>query len=207
MGYSIAGCDFSLTAPAIVIETDKEILSKCFLRCDLPILKKLNNTEMSFVDVHNRKENVLEDVDNLTDQIIQYFIDFRVSLVNIEGYSYGSQGASYIQLIQYQSVLRHKLFKNNIEVCVVSPKSVKCAAGKGNLTKIEMFDSFCELILGDGINYEFQNYCRNNKESIYLYTKRKKTNITELTGIKKPFEDIIDAFYCLKSGKDGNKGY
>lgn len=203
----VAGCDFSLIAPAIVVESNSEIFSKCFLRNDLSIIKKLSDFEKQFVEVHIKDNDMMNDIDLLTDEMLNFLTKFNVSVVNIEGFSYGSTGASYIQLIQYQSILRYKLFKNGIKVNIISPKSVKCAAGKGNLTKVEMFESFCNMNFDLRFDCDFQKYCRDNKENIYSYTKRKKTKIIELTGIKKPFEDIIDAFFCLKSAKDGNKGY
>ena len=59
--------------------------------------------------------------------------------VAIEGFSYGSKGKSYIDLINYQSVLRHFLLTKAVKdeaLSIISPSAIKkFASGKGNASK------------------------------------------------------------------------
>lgn len=195
----ICGIDFSMNAPAISIQKENLIKVYSILNRNLPICKKLTEEEKKFVLFHVKQENVLQDIDFLTDNILNILLHNYVNKVFIEGFSFMSKGAYYIQLIEYQSVLRHKLYKSGIEIEIVSPKTVKKAAGKGNLDKVGMFEEFLKL---DPQKYifenDFLNLCKNNKELIYHKVKDSKTKLVNIKGINKPYEDIIDSFYCLK---------
>lgn len=196
---AIAGVDFSINAPAFILLKDNQYIPFCILNGSLPISKKLTDFEKQFCAIHKTEDEYIKNIEFLTDIILNILLQYKIKTVFIEGYSMASNGAYFIQLIEYQSVLRYKLFKNGIKIVPISPKSIKKTAGKGNFNKLEMFNAFCNE---NNLNFKYDllNHCNENKENIIIKTKRKATGIIEETGIKKPFEDIVDAYFCLKTG-------
>ena len=107
------------------------------------------------------------------------------SVFAFEGYSYGSKGNSFIDLITYNTFLKSKILRvcqNDIRV--LAPKSVKKDfTGNGNAGKPMMVKSFASrkdtLLKNDAVH----NYC----SSVDFGEK-----------VPKPIDDLVDAFAILK---------
>ncbi len=181
-----AGIDYSINYPSVVINDNGVFRFISFERKDL-------SKKYLFDIVHHIIEkypDTLEDSIRLNKLIIHVLQQYGVELVKIEGFSYMSSGSSYIDLISYQSILRYMLFESGIKLEIYSPKTVKKTAGKGNYNKMEMFDAFLNENLDDDFYknvLKFQNEIRkSNKEGT-------------VTDIKKPYQDLIDAYWVLKT--------
>lgn len=110
----------------------------------------------------------------------------------IEGYSYGSKGNSFIDLIQFNSVLRNEIYtrKSDVdEIVVVSPSMVKKEAGKGNANKNKMLEFFLESDDELLACVDFFKWCHENPESLL----DKKENVV------KPVDDLVDSYFVLKT--------
>ena len=107
--------------------------------------------------------------------------------VGLEGYSYGSKGNSFIDLIAFNSVLRNRLWLDGHPVSVFTPSQVKTCAGKGNLNKQGMFLAFVdnktddELLTGNA----FWQYCVENRDFAS-------------GDIPKPIDDLVDAYWISR---------
>ena len=107
------------------------------------------------------------------------------SIFAFEGYSYGSKGNSFIDLITYNTFLKSKILRvcqNDIRI--LAPKSVKKDfTGNGNAGKPMMVKSFASrkdvLLKNDAVH----NYC----SSVDFGEK-----------VPKPIDDLVDAFAILK---------
>ena len=126
----------------------------------------------------------------IMDQINQIHPDY----VGIEGYSFASHSASYIDLVSYQSILRSKIKENNYPLIVVSPAQGKLAlSGKGNATKIDQIKSFIE-------NRPNMPYIEEN--SFWQFLQDYKINEKN----PKPVDDICDSLgIMLATIKSFNK--
>ena len=108
------------------------------------------------------------------------------SVFAFEGYSYGSKGNSFIDLITYNTFLKSKIVRicqNDIRV--LAPKSVKKDfTDNGNAGKPMMMNSFIsrkdDLLKNDAVH----NYCC----SVGDFGEK----------VPKPLDDMVDAFAILK---------
>lgn len=110
----------------------------------------------------------------------------------LEGFSYGSKGNSFIDLIMFNSVLRYAIYKNlkeGDEFKVMSPSYIKKNAGKGNANKNEMFDFFLKLQEPSVQRNAFWNFCSTQSPS--LIDKNDK--------LLKPVDDLVDSYFILDS--------
>ena len=107
------------------------------------------------------------------------------SVFAFEGYSYGSKGNSFIDLITYNTFLKSKILRvcqNDIRV--FSPKQVKkIFSGNGNAGKPMMVESFSsykdDLLKNDAVHNYVSSQSFGDK-------------------IPKPIDDLVDAFAILK---------
>jgi len=207
------GIDFSINYPAIVIKNIRENIINYFAffrnnkltkkdRELITILEQVNNYKVIYLperpDVskkieYSEKEKIKsKDAEVLTDIIIKtikpYLDDFNV-LISIEGFSFGSRGSSAIELIGYQYVLRSKFMKEDWVFEVNSPMSIKKTAGKGNLDKTGMIDSY----INNNTNDKDLNNCNLRKHII-----KNREIFRNRTKWSKIIEDIIDGFWALK---------
>lgn len=184
-----AGIDYSINYPSVVINNNGILRFISFERKDLS-KKYLFDIEHYIVEKY---PDTLEDSIKLNKLIIHVLQQFCVEMVKIEGFSYMSSGSSYIDLISYQSVLRYMLFESGIKIEIYSPKTVKKTAGKGNYNKIEMFNAFLNENLDDDF---YKNILKFQNEI------RKKNKVGITIDIKKPYQDLIDAYWVLKTNKE-----
>ena len=140
-----------------------------------------------------REREKLTDGQNIADLISNILITLFESdkvAVALEGFSYGSKGNSFIDIIQYNTFLRKELIdKYSIEnLSVFQPSHVKKLAGKGNANKHYMAKAFQDDVLND-------KNLRSTK--LWKWTQGKDFSIK----IPKPIDDIVDAYFILKALK------
>ncbi len=170
----IAGCDYSMACPAICIfDTQKEFNSKNCYFFYLIDKKKWNqdfdNVFGCLVQPYNCPE---ERYYNNMQWAMSILKRFKVNVVSLEAFSYGSTGSSVFQTAENAGVFKSQLWLNNIDIFYSPPSNnKKIWSGKGNANKELMVQTFLD------------------REGTYLY---------DLMGIKKldekPFQDMVDSY-------------
>ena len=215
------GIDFSLNSPGACVQTsdgnyhfitffnygnriwDEEgkKIPKAFsvhkeLMDDDAILGFPYNRQVTSKEFLPRERQKLEDAGNISSLMVGIFStlfeDDNVS-IGLEGFSYGSKGNSFIDIIQYNTFLRKALIdKYAIEnLSVFQPSHVKKLAGKGNANKHYMAEAFQNDVLND-------KSLRSTK--LWKWCQGKDFS----TKIPKPIDDIVDAYFILKALKANN---
>jgi hypothetical protein len=213
------GIDFSLNSPAIVVK--KEDSYKWLICNHSPKKIKPESVEYKrlkeFTNFDNTQLHIFErlvDKDYAANETLKMHNAHEIAkLINfycisqgggditidigIEGYSYGSSGNSLIDIITYSSILRDRLCKSIHEgyiksFTVLTPSQIKKHAGKGNFSKVEMFDSFINVEDKILKNDKFFHYITSNVDKIRVL---KKNDTIE---IKSPFNDLVDAYYITQ---------
>ena len=107
----------------------------------------------------------------------------NVSAIGIEGFSYGSSGNAFIDIVGYGYAIRTEILRKygKDKLKVFSPGNVKKKAGKGNANKEKMMEFFLELE---------SEVCKT------MFWKGLKDGTIDKT--KKPVDDLCDAFYILQ---------
>ena len=156
------GIDFSINSTAVTILYD-EGGSRMFsfvpnYRPELSAFKihkalAEHITVISYDKASNTKDPIvdqaikLKNADNLSTQIINaispYVTDENVE-IRIEGFSFGSKGNSFIDLVTYNTFLKVKLIQKwGHCISVVPPKSLKkIYTGNGNASKCDMIRQY-----------------------------------------------------------------
>jgi hypothetical protein len=158
----------------------------------IPYSRVVDNKD--FIEKERQK---IQDADSLSELIINILVlactddacgkpEIKICL---EGFSYGSKGNSFIDIILYNSLLRKKL-KDCFgvdNIYIYQPSAVKKLAGKGNANKHYMVDAFQKNVLQDVdlAKSKFWEWCKDKDYS--------KT-------IPKPIDDLIDSYFILQSG-------
>jgi len=200
------GLDFSINSPGLCIQTDEALQFISFYNIEHKNFKKSHPkdyqthydisllTDVNVIHYNRRKkceDYSLDQLQKIEDsyslaKLINSYIPEK-SLIALEGYSYGSKGNSFIDLISFNSVVRNNLWLNNHIISIFTPTQVKMKAGKGNLNKKGMFLAFIENKANDPllINSEFWNWCVR-EQNMYI------------DEISKPIDDLIDAYWLVK---------
>jgi len=192
---TIIGIDFSINSTAISIRKGKEIHLFSFVPNYRPELSgfKIHKSIEDFVTVRsyeksgNTKDPIvdqrikLQNADNLSNQIIETIEDFIEGDIDIriEGYSYGSKGNAFIDLITYNTFLKVKLIEKwGHCITIIPPKSLKkIYTGNGNASKCDMVRTYLSSTKSKlQTKLEELNY---NKEGEFI--------------IGKPIDDIVDS--------------
>lgn len=203
-----AGIDFSLNSPAICIQTRTGLswISLYHLDRDpaLPTLKafKLHEEltglkaitavryarQVSSKGFLERERQKMMDAEKLAHLITDQLQSHKVSSVAIEGFSYGSKGNSFIDMVVYNAFLRQTMIKRfGIEnFHVFTPSAVKKLAGKGNCNKLYMFEAFKRDQLNDP----------DLRDSILWQWSQDKEFSRE---VPKPLDDLIDSYFVMRS--------
>jgi len=223
---NIIGIDPSLISTGVCIngkvfnycrESDATLtkggFSKWFKLCE----GKLELRWISYRNFENYSDGELvklKDYDKITDLILEDLeknIDPNVkTIVGIEGYNFGAQVGDLIDLVAFSTLLRKKIYDYiTKEILVFSPSTLKQESCKltykpidigkkkqklewrnnfgisgGNFTKREMFLSIIE-------NEEFQ-------DEWSLHCKSVSSEILDNKTIKKPYEDVNDAYLIYR---------
>lgn len=203
------GIDFSINSPGVCIANKEGFRWISFFNIgEKPIEeffsgKKIPKGNITHLDIsklemceaypYNRRkpsddyikdsQHKLEDACKLADLIISKLPE--EGEVWLEGFSYGSKGNSFIDMIFFNAILRSKIHeKTNLKLSIASPSQVKKYAGIGNANKEKMQKFFLERQDKDLIESTFFKYVLSLDE----------VNI-------KPIDDLIDAFFLASYGK------
>lgn len=151
----------------------------------IPYVRSIDKT-----NYQTTEESKVLDALNLTSLILSHINQFSPDICAIEGYSFASHSASYIDLVSYQSILRSKIKENNYPLIVVSPaQGKKALSGKGNAQKIDQINSFIE-------NKPHIPYIENNP--FWQFLQKYEINENKIV----PISDICDSFgICLAGMK------
>lgn len=221
MKYNLIGIDPSLISTGMVVNgkifnycresdaTNKSGLSKWFKLCEGKVeLRFIKYRE--FENYSDGELTKLKDYDHITDMIISDIennIDKSLpSKVALEGFNFGAQVGDLIDLVAFSTLLRKKIYDYiTREIIVLSPSTLKQESCKltyepidigkkkpklewrnnygisgGNFTKREMYISIIENNTWNDI---WSNHC-----------KEIQIDILENKTIKKPYEDVNDAY-------------
>ena len=167
-----------------------------------------------FADYSEGELTKLKDYDKITDQIIDDILkNINPKLetkIGIEGYNFGAQVGDLVDLVAFSTLLRKKLYdKVSTDISVLSPSTLKLESCKltyqpiikeiggknprkeyiwksnigmpgGKFTK---FDMYYAIIENNDLNDYWSKHCKLMKE-----------DITKVTKIPKPYEDINDSW-------------
>lgn len=167
-----------------------------------------------FADYSEGELTKLKDYDKITDQIIVDILSnidpSKETKVGIEGYNFGAQVGDLIDLVTFSTLLRKKLYdKVSKDIWVMSPSTLKLESCKltyepirteigkkvvkikeeyrnkigipgGKFTKNDMA---LAIIENDNLNDYWAKHCKFIKE-----------DLTSVSTIQKPYEDVNDAY-------------
>lgn len=193
---TVIGVDFSLNSTGITIHKDNTYI---FYNIFNQTVKDFNKSEKyrnhrmisNYVNLIPINRNIdkttyqtqeydkLVDADKLTNTIIEIVSQWEASstTIIIEGFSFGSKSNSYIDLVEYQSILRFKLQSLKYNLVILSPSEIKKAVtGKGNAKKEDVIKAVIKEI---GESNDFIRFIKNNQKN---FTKDIK-----------PIDDICDS--------------
>ena len=141
-----------------------------------------------------REREKLTDGQNIADLISNILITLygtKNHKIALEGFSYGSKGNSFIDIVQYNTFLRNEIVNGwGVEnISIYQPSHVKKLAGKGNANKHYMVKAFQDDVFNDK---------DLRKTDLWKWTQDK--DFTEK--IPKPIDDLVDAYFILNANKD-----
>jgi Holliday junction resolvasome RuvABC endonuclease subunit len=193
------GIDFSINSTAVALQ-DKDGGIQVF--CFVPNYKKGKKSfrihdELSNIlqiesyeklTCHEKEEEQsikLKNAHNLSETIMSKLENIIPEEIRIEGYSFGSKGNAFIDLITFNTFLKVKLIQKFGHVLnVIPPKTLKKKfTNNGNASKCEMIHTFMKT-------NDFKILQEKIKELDFI----KKNN--EFT-IPKPLDDVIDAIALI----------
>ena len=140
-----------------------------------------------------REREKLTDGQNIADLISNILITLygtQNHKIALEGFSYGSKGNSFIDIVQYNTFLRNEIVNSwGVEnISIYQPSHVKKLAGKGNANKHYMVKAFQDDVFNDK---------DLRKTKLWKWTQGK--DFTEK--IPKPIDDLVDANFILNANK------
>jgi hypothetical protein len=141
-----------------------------------------------------REREKLTDGQNIADLISNILITLYGTdehKIALEGFSYGSKGNSFIDIVQYNTFLRNEIVNAwGVEnISIYQPSHVKKLAGKGNANKHYMVKAFQDDVFNDK---------DLRKTKLWKWTQGK--DFTEK--IPKPIDDLVDAYFILNANKE-----
>ena len=141
-----------------------------------------------------REREKLTDGQNIADLISNILITLYGTenhKIALEGFSYGSKGNSFIDIVQYNTFLRNEIVNSwGVEnISIYQPSHVKKLAGKGNANKHYMVKAFQDDVFNDK---------DLRKTKLWKWTQGK--DFTEK--IPKPIDDLVDAYFILNANKE-----
>jgi hypothetical protein len=157
------GIDFSINSTAVTLNKDGELTIFSFVPNYRPELagskmhKALSDLiyVISYEKVGNTKDALADqrikllNADNLSDKVLEAIkpIITEIPEIRIEGFSFGSKGNSFIDLVSFNTFLKVKLIQTYGHcIDVVPPKSLKKTyTGNGNASKCDMLRKFLEV--------------------------------------------------------------
>lgn len=202
--------DFSLNSPGIAIYNDKSkqyhfvsyikpktgTKAEQRLQEELSLLKDVtlvyqpdftNHEEFSSAELAKvkRYDRMADDIINL---ILQNSFEGDGFTIAFEGTSYGSKMGTnnMIDMAAGAAILKLKMLKTlkPEDIMTVAPTTIKKFAGKGNMNKLQVFESFQKNSVEDQILAQSP-----------LYNAVKNLEVGKK--IPKPLDDLIDAYFLV----------
>ena len=141
-----------------------------------------------------REREKLTDGQNIADLMSNILITLygtKNHKIALEGFSYGSKGNSFIDIVQYNTFLRNEIVNAwGVEnISIYQPSHVKKLAGKGNANKHYMVKAFQDDVFNDK---------DLRKTDLWKWTQGK--DFTEK--IPKPIDDLVDSYFILNANKE-----
>ena len=141
-----------------------------------------------------REREKLTDGQNIADLISNILITLfgtQNHKIALEGFSYGSKGNSFIDIVKYNTFLRNEIVNAwGVEnISIYQPSHVKKLAGKGNANKHYMVKAFQDDVFNDK---------DLRKTDLWKWTQGK--DFTEK--IPKPIDDLVDSYFILNANKE-----
>lgn len=167
-------------------------------------------TDKSYSDTEMDKLVAFDLISQLiVDSIVKYCDLSLLTYVGIEGYSYNSEAGNLADLASFSAILRNKLyFAVSKNITVFSPKEVKSGAAKLTYPPIPLNKKETKFIWrnNDGIpggNFDkpeiLQSILDNNSyTNKYVDFIKSNVDFTTMKIVKKPFDDMNDAFIIYK---------
>lgn len=177
-----------------------------------------------FQDYSEGELTKLKDYDKITDQIIDDILinidPKKETKVGIEGYNFGAQVGDLIDLVTFSTLLRKKLYdKVSKDIWVMSPSTLKLESCK--LTYEPIRTEIGKKVIK--IKEEWRNKIgipggKFQKTDMYLaiiendnlidfwatHCKKSKDDLTSITTVPKPYEDLNDAYLIYQIIKKQN---
>jgi len=155
---------------------------------DVVPYEKIEKTSDDYCETEQTK---IKNAYNLSNKIIETIKPQPDDIFVFEGFSFGSKGNSFIDLIAFNSMFRHALVIETSpeNIYVISPSdNKKLFSGKGNADKSLMLSAFLEKehVCEPGL----KDYVSKNLSTLYV----EKDN-----SVKKPIDDIIDSYALVCS--------
>lgn len=139
----VAGVDYSMSCPAIVIGelgsefSDLKFYSFAKKKRHVSIKKEI--TLLQYPEYINEQDRY----DKVSDIFMNILKENNVDEVLMEGYSYGSNTGLVFQIAENTEVFKYKLFKEKIPFSVIPPAQIKkLFSGRGNANKGVMYMAF-----------------------------------------------------------------
>lgn len=191
----IIGIDMSKNSPGVCINKDGNLEFKSFIRgqntgkikihydsliesgVSMHFYDQVQPSGLEYTDLEVWKAN---DAMMYAKHIVSQLPD-NADIVGIEGFSYGSSGNSFIDIVGYGYAIRLAIIEKygKDKLAVFSPGNVKKTAGKGNANKEKIMEFFMETTSKD---------LHNNL--LWQNLQNKSVDKT-----KKPIDDLTDSFY------------
>ena len=199
--------DFSLNSPGICVYHNKEYTFFSYLKPKSGTKKEqalqediARLSDVVFIDQPDFKNNfeyssaelakinryiktsvdVIEQIKKITAGATDYIFAF-------EGTSYGSKMGTnnMIDMAAGAAILKMRIIEefNPETIETISPSTIKKHAGKGNMSKLQLWEKFLVNVLEDSdlATSPFFNFCQKE--------------IGETKKIPKPFDDLVDAYF------------
>lgn len=154
-----------------------------------PYYRQVKNKDFLY-----REREKLTDGRNIADlisNILMTLYGTENHKIALEGFSYGSKGNSFIDIVQYNTFLRNEIVNNwGVEnISIYQPSHVKKLAGKGNANKHFMVKAFQDDVHNDK---------ELRKTKLWKWTQGKDFS----EKIPKPIDDLVDAYFILNANKE-----
>ena len=144
----LVGIDYSITCPCLCIHRGD---SFSYNNCEFHFLidKKKFEGKVLNQNITGHLHKIWKTTEERFDQISDWAISLipKESKVFLEGYSYGSKASMIFNISECTGLLKYKLYKNNLQVELVPPTTVKKHfSGKGNARKEVMVEVFLKTV-------------------------------------------------------------
>ena len=179
----VAGIDYSINGPGITIFEGNEFVFKNTKNYYLTNMKKYD-MDVSELNIYGEliTGNFKSDFERWDfNGSWAYNIIKECDFVYMEGYSLGSKSSMAFQIAENASIIKYKMYKNNIPFKVIPPTTIKkFASGKGNASKEIMEEAF-------------MNETNIDLKPLFKQTKKQWN----------PSGDIVDSYYICKMAYEG----